>query len=55
MSLLGLFMTRVFAATATEFAELQAVRRGLLILRRHVVPTFALVALKHNIVAWHFL
>ena len=50
--LLGLFMTRVLAATATEFAEFQAVGRGLLILGRHVVPTLTILALKHNVIAW---
>ena len=52
-SSLGLFMTRVLAATATEFAEFQAIRRGLLILGRHVIPTFAILTLKHNVIAWH--
>ena len=51
--LLGLFVTSVLAATATEFAEFQAVRRGLLVLGRHVVPTLALITLKHNVIAWH--
>jgi hypothetical protein len=51
--LFGLFMTRVLAATATEFAEFQPVRRGLLILSRHVVPTLTIVTLKHNVIAWH--
>ena len=51
--LLGLFMTRVLAATATEFTEFQTVGRGLLILGRHVVPTLAFVTLKHNVIAWH--
>ena len=51
--LLGLFVTSVLAATATEFAEFQAVWRGLLILGRHVVPTFAISTLKHNVIAWH--
>jgi len=53
--LLGLFMTSVLAATATEFAEFQTVGRCLLILGRHVVPTFAIRALKHNVIAWHLL
>ena len=52
--LLGLFVTSVLAATATEFAEFQAIGRGLLILGRHVVSTLAFVTLKHNIVAWHY-
>jgi hypothetical protein len=54
MILLGLFVTSVLAATATEFAEFQAVGRGLLILGRHVVPTLAYAALKHNVIACHF-
>src|SRR5690242_18190363 len=53
MHLLGLFMTCVFAATATELAEFQAVGRGLLILGRHVIPALAILTLKHNIIAWH--
>ena len=53
-SSLGLFVTCVLAATATEFAEFQAIRRGLLILGRHVVSTFAILTLKHNVIAWHF-
>ena len=43
----------MLAATATEFAEFQAVGRGLLILGRHVVPTLAILTLKHNVIAWH--
>ena len=50
---LGLFVTGVLAATATEFAEFQAVGRGLLILGRHVIPTLAILTLKHNVIAWH--
>jgi hypothetical protein len=53
MALLGLFVTCVLAATATEFAEFQPVRGGLLILGRHVIPTLAILTLKHNIIAWH--
>ena len=53
MGLLGLFVTRVFAAAATEFAEFQAIGRGLLILGRHVVPTLTILTLKHNVIAWH--
>ena len=51
--LLGLFMTCVLAATATELAEFQAVRRGLLILGRHVIAALAILTLKHNVIAWH--
>jgi hypothetical protein len=46
-------MIRVFAATATELTELQPIRRGLLILGRYVVAALALIALKHDVVAWH--
>ena len=53
MNLLGLFMTRVLAATTTELAEFQPIWRSLLVLSRHVVPTLAILALKHNVIAWH--
>jgi len=46
-------MISVFAATATELAELKPVRRGLLILGRYVVAALACTTLKNNIVAWH--
>jgi hypothetical protein len=46
-------MISVFAATATELAELKPIRRGLLILGRYVVAAFAVVTLKNNIIAWH--
>jgi len=48
-------MTCVLAATATELAEFQPVGRGLLILGRHVIPALAILTLKHNVIAWHFL
>jgi hypothetical protein len=48
-------MISVLAATATELAEFQAIRRGFLILGRHVVSTLAFITLKHNVIAWHFL
>ena len=51
--LLRLFVTSVFAATAAELAEFQPIGRGLLILGRHVIPTLAILTLKHNIIAWH--
>ena len=54
MILLGFLVTSVLAATAAEFAEFQPIGRGLLILGRHVIPTFTVLALKHNIIAWHF-
>jgi hypothetical protein len=40
--LLGLFVSRVFAAKATELAELEPLGRLLLVLRRRVVAPFAL-------------
>jgi hypothetical protein len=43
----------MLAATATEFAEFQAVGRGLLILGRYVIPALACLTLKHNVIAWH--
>jgi len=46
-------MISVLAATATEFAELQPIRRSLLILSRNVVAAFAFVTLKDNVIAWH--
>src|SRR5205085_5021223 len=51
--LLRLFVVRVPTAAAAELAELQPLRRRLLILRRHVITTLAFRALKHNIIAWH--
>ena len=48
-------MISVFAATATELAELKPIRRGLLILGRYVVTAFACTTLKNNIIAWHLL
>ena len=48
------FLVRpVLAAAAAELPELQALRRGLLILRRHVVAALALGALQHDVVARH--
>jgi hypothetical protein len=46
-------MVSVFAATATELAELQPIRRSLLILCRDVVATLTVGTLKHNIVSRH--
>lgn len=48
-------MVSVFAATATELAELKPIRRGLFILGRYVVATLAINTLKNNIIAWHFI
>ena len=46
-------MISVFAATATELAELKPIGRGLLVFGRDVVATLTIVTLKHNIIAWH--
>jgi hypothetical protein len=43
----------MLAATATKLTEFQAVRRGLLILGRHVIPALASLTLEDNIIAWH--
>ncbi len=43
----------VFAATAAKLAELKALRRRLFIFRRHVITTFTIRALEHNIIARH--
>jgi hypothetical protein len=53
IALLRLFVISVLAATTAEFAELQPVRRCLLVLSRNVVATLANRALKHNVVSWH--
>ena len=50
---LGLFVTRMLTATATEFAEFQPVRSRLFVLGGNVVSTLTLVTLKYDIVAWH--
>jgi hypothetical protein len=44
---------RVLAAAAAELAELQALGRRLLILRRRVITTLAFRALEHNVIARH--
>ena len=51
--LLGFFMISVFAATATELAELKPIGRGLFILGRYVVAALTYNTLKNNIIAWH--
>jgi hypothetical protein len=43
----------VFAAKWAEFAELQPVGRGLLVLRVGIVPVLALAALKRDDLARH--
>jgi hypothetical protein len=43
----------VLATMATKLAKLKPVGRGLFILGRHVVAVLAVIALKHNIIAWH--
>ena len=49
----GFFVISVLSATATEFAEFEALGRRLLILGRHIVPTLAYPTLEHNIIARH--
>ena len=51
--LLRFLVSRVLAATSAELTKLQTLRGRLLILRRHVVATLAVRALKHNIIARH--
>jgi hypothetical protein len=46
-------MRRVLAAAPAEFLELQPVRRGLAILRRRIIPLFALTALQRNDFSGH--
>jgi hypothetical protein len=46
-------MQPVAAAAAAELFEFQAVRRVLLVLRRHVIALFALSALQNNIISRH--
>ena len=48
-------MISVFAATATELAELKPIGRGLFILGRYVVAALTSTTLKNNIIAWHLL
>jgi hypothetical protein len=48
-------MISVFAATATELAELKPIRRGLFILGRYVVAALTYNTLKNNIIAWHLI
>jgi hypothetical protein len=43
----------VAATAATEFVELQPVRRVLLVLGRHVVALFALRALQNYVISRH--
>jgi hypothetical protein len=43
----------MFTATAAKLLEFQTLRRRLLILRRHIIATFAVRALKHNIITRH--
>jgi hypothetical protein len=46
-------MISVLTATSTELAELKPIRRSLFVLRRYVIAALAVVALQHNIIAWH--
>jgi hypothetical protein len=53
MTSLRFLVSSVFATTAAELAEFEPLRRCLFVLSRHVVTTFTLTALEHNIIAWH--
>jgi hypothetical protein len=46
-------MQSMAAAAAAELFELQAARRVLLVLGRHVVALFALSALQNDVISWH--
>lgn len=50
---LRFLVSRVLTTTATKLLKLKPIRRGLLILRRHVVAALAVTTLEHNIIAWH--
>jgi hypothetical protein len=54
MELLVLTVQRVAAATATELFELKPVRRGLLVLRRHVIALLTIRALQNDVVSSAF-
>jgi hypothetical protein len=41
------------AAATTELLELKPVGRVLFVLRRNVIPLFALGALQNNVISWH--
>jgi hypothetical protein len=46
-------MVLVTTAVSTELAELQPLRRRLLIFGRNVITTLAFRALQHNVIARH--
>ena len=47
-------MQRVATATATELLKLKPVRRGLLVLRRHVIALLTIRALQNDVVSSAF-
>src|SRR4051794_30399458 len=51
--LLDFLVTLVLAAMAAELLHFQPLRRGLLVLRRRIVPVLALCALERNDIARH--
>jgi hypothetical protein len=53
MSSFSFFVISMLPATATKLAKLKPVRRSFFVLCRYVIATFAIIALKHNIIAWH--
>jgi hypothetical protein len=52
-NLLHFFMRRMLAAPATELFQFQPVRRRLAVLRRRIVPLFAITALHRNDLSGH--
>src|SRR5918993_5538460 len=53
ITLLGLLVRPVQAATAAELPEFETPGGRLLVLRRHVVAALALGALQHDVIARH--
>jgi hypothetical protein len=52
-NLLHFFMRRMLAAPSAEFLQLQSVRRRLPVLRRRIIPLFAITALHCNDLSGH--
>ena len=53
LNLLVLSMQLMLAAATTELVELQASRRVLFVLCRHVITLFAFRALQNNVISRH--
>ena len=52
-SLFNLFMRRMLAATSAELLQFNPVRRRLAVLRRRIIPLFAITALHCNDLSGH--